>query len=300
VTKARLELTGFKTIEPDDIEIIRSYVEKYQFETCDYNTANLFSWSHFMNVKWAMYKERLMFYNFNTRFMLYPLGAEFSPKELNEISVMIENQGFEGSFISVPEGYIESKRETDEYFNIIYDEGNSDYLYETERLVSLSGRKLNKKKNLVSQFRRSYPGSRTEIFKRGHIDLCLELAKNWCVAQNEVCDEDKQLELNVMERALNNHELIGLEGVLLFIGSKLVAFALFSSQRSDTATIHFEKFDYAYKGAAQLINRETAVYLKDRFKFINREQDVCKEGLRRAKLSYEPVRLIPTYRLIRK
>lgn len=216
------------------------------------------------------------------------------------MSRMTEKEGFKGNFISVPEDYIEKNRSLSENFDVAYDPCNSDYLYLTEKLAELKGRKLHKKKNLVSQFRRSHAGYRVEIFKEEHIGSCLNLAEKWSEDQSEVPDEGKQLELKVMERALRNCNLIGLEGILIFYGGKLIAFSLFSAQRDDMATVHFEKFDYDCKGSAQAINHETALYLKDRFKYLNREQDVGLEGLRRAKMSYEPEKLITTYQLIRK
>jgi len=300
LTKKELGLTKFTTIEPEDIELIRIYIQKYQFWTCDYNAANLFSWSAFMNVRWGMYKDRMLFYNYNSQFMLYPLGEPFSVAELHSMSKMMENEGFKGNFISVPEEYVEKDRSIIDDFEVVYDPCNSDYLYITEKLAALKGRKLHKKKNLVSQFRRNYPGYKVEVFRKEHIGSCLDLADKWSADQSEVPDEGKMLELQVMERALNNCTKIGLEGLLLFHDRKLIAFSLFSGQREDMATVHFEKFDYDYKGSAQVINQETALFLKDRFKYLNREQDVGLEGLRKAKLSYEPYKLIPTYQLISK
>ncbi len=296
--KNELRLKDFRPVEPCNIELIRSYVKKYQFWTCDYNVANLFSWSAFMNVRWGMYKERLLFYNYNSQFMLYPLGEPFPVSELHSMSKMMENEGFKGNFISVPEDYIEKGLSLQDNFEVVYDRCNSDYLYLTEKLAELKGKKLHKKKNLVSQFRRNYPGYKVEVFKYEHIKSCLDLADKWSSDQSDVPDEGKELELKVMERALNNCDLIGLEGLLIFHGGKLIAFSLFSVQRDDMATVHFEKFDYDYKGSSQAINHETALYLKNRLKYLNREQDVGLEGLRKAKMSYEPLKLIPTYQLI--
>ncbi|MBU4486196.1 MAG: DUF2156 domain-containing protein [Candidatus Delongbacteria bacterium] len=300
MSKIKLELSKFKNIEPQDIDDIKNYLRKYQFDTCDYNIVNLFSWGHFLNLKWRMYKDRLLFYNFSSQFMLFPLGEVFSASEMSAISEMIENDGYKGNFVSVPEDYIEKNIEINDKFTPVYDEGNSDYLYLSENLASLGGKKLQKKKNLISQFRRNYRSYKTEIFRDDHIELCLNLAVKWCKDQNEICDEERQLEFNVLEKAIRNHTILGLEGLLLFYEENLVAFALFSEQKHDTATVHFEKYDADYKGSGQIINQETAIYLQAEYKYINREQDLGKEGLRKAKSSYAPERLIPTYRLYRK
>ena len=300
VTKPRLDLSRFQELNSKNIDIIKSYLKKYRYDTCDYNTTNFFAWSHFMNVKWGMYKDRILFYNFNTQFMLYPLGEKLSPEEMYNVSTMIGNEGYKGNFISVPEHYIEKNPGINDHFEPVYDRCNSDYVYLSEKLAELSGKKLRKKKNLISQFMRLHGDYKVEVFESKYIDECLSLSEKWYKDQNGVCDEDKTLELNVLKRALENYMITGLEGLLIFCDGKLIAFAFFSELNQETATVHFEKFDYAYKGSAQLINRETAIYLKDRYKYINREQDVCLEGLRKSKLSYDPEIIMPTYKLIRK
>ena len=299
MNKNKLELSRFKNIEAGDTDTIKNYLNKFRYETCDYNIVNLFSWGHFLNVKWGMYKDRILFYNFSTELMLFPLGELFSVSELAAISDWIRNDGFKGNFVSVPETFLDENKDIIDHFCPVYDDGNSDYLYKTENMALLGGKKLQKKKNLISQFKRSYSPYKTVTFKGENIEMCLDLSVKWCMEQNGTCDEDKKLELDVLERAVRNHKILGLEGLLLFCDDDLVAFTFFSRQNSETADIHFEKYDPAYKGSCQIINQETALYLRSRFKFVNREQDMGKEGLRKAKLSYAPERLIPTYRLLR-
>jgi len=296
----KLELSKFKNIEAGDIDTIKKYLNKFQYETCDYNIVNLFSWGHFLNVKWAFYKNRILFFNFTSGFMLFPLGETLTAAEMIELSDMIRSNGFTGNFVSVPEGYAEAHPAINDRFASVLDEGNSDYLYLSEELAVLSGKKLQKKKNLISQFKRSYDPYNIEIFSEDHIGPCLDLSIKWCRDQNDICDEEKQLELNVLKRAILNHKILGLEGLLLFHNTSLVAFTLFSELNTDTADIHFEKYDPAYKGSCQIINQETALYLRNRFKFVNREQDMGKEGLKKAKLSYAPEKILPTFKLLRK
>jgi hypothetical protein len=296
----KLELSKFKNIEAGDIDTIKNYLNKFQYETCDYNIVNLFSWGHFLNVKWAFYKNRILFFNFTSGFMLFPLGETMTAAEMTELSDMIRNSGYAGNFVSVPEKYTEAHPAINDRFESVLDEGNSDYLYLSEELAVLSGKKLQKKKNLISQFKRNHSSYRTEMFSDKHIKLCVGLALKWCRDQNDICDEERILELNVLERALGNHKILGLEGLLLFCDYDLAAFTFFSRQNSETADIHFEKYDPAYKGSCQIINQETALYLRSRFRFVNREQDMGKDGLRKAKLSYAPEKILPTFKLLRK
>jgi len=300
VSRTELNLSGFRDIDISDIEYIKKYLRKFQFRTCDYNVANLFSWSRYLNVKWGEYKGRLLFYNFDWQLMLFPLGEPFNPTEISGISDMIREEGHAGDFISVPESYVLENKDIYKMFEPEKDGPNSDYLYLSERLADLRGKKLHKKKNLISQFMRNYPDYRVEECCNENKDICINLAEKWCSMQPEDNSEGNELELKVLKRALDYFSEIGLEGLTLFCGNELVAFTYFSEQNTNMATVHFEKFDQNYKGSAQMINYQTALYLKDRYKYINREQDVGKPGLRQAKMSYDPYEIISTYRLIRK
>jgi len=297
--KDNLEVSDFKDFTSANLEIIKKITRKYPFDSCDYNIVNLFSWGHFLDCKWQIYKDRLIIYNFSSDLMLFPMGDPFTPAELKEISDIAVREKLSGNFILAPDIYILNNTELADHFQIIPDPCNSDYIYLSEKLAELNGKKLQKKKNLIWQFKRNYGEYRTELFKEEYFTLCKDLADKWCKDHNDVCDEEKKRELNVLERAISNHSMLDLKGLLIFCGNDVIAFALFSEQRTEMATIHFEKFNISYKGSAQLINQETAIHLKNSYKFINREQDLCMEGLRKSKLSYDPEKQIKTYRLIR-
>jgi hypothetical protein len=113
------------------------------------------------------------------------------------------------------------------------------------------------------------------------------------------------IELSAMEKAFDHFEDLGLEGLALMADRQMVAFSIFSPLNHDTWNVQFEKSDFDYKGAAQVINHQTALYLKDRCRYINREQDLGIKGLRQAKMSYEPETLFiphtpPAFARVRK
>ncbi|MBR4891375.1 MAG: DUF2156 domain-containing protein, partial [Clostridia bacterium] len=100
--------------------------------------------------------------------------------------------------------------------------------------------------------------------------------------------------------ALNNYFDLGFEGGILTIQGEAVAFTFGERLNDDTFCTHVEKAYGNIRGAYQMINREFARQLKDRYEFINREEDTGSEGLRRAKLSYHPHRLVIKYSAIYK
>ena len=117
------------------------------------------------------------------------------------------------------------------------------------------------------------------------------------MAESQTVSNSIREEAIVIRKGLESFNSIPLEGIAVYIkndsGNQLIGFAVYSRLNRDTYTIHFEKVNYSYAGIAQVINWETARVLKDKCKYINREQDLGIPGLRQAKLSYEPELIYP-------
>ncbi len=56
--------------------------------------------------------------------------------------------------------------------------------------------------------------------------------------------------------------------------------------------MHIEKAFADVQGAYPMINQQFAEHEASGYKYINREEDTGEEGLRKAKLSYDPVFLM--------
>ena len=103
------------------------------------------------------------------------------------------------------------------------------------------------------------------------------------------------MEVEAASEALQNAENLGLEGVVIRVNQRVVAFALGERLNQDTAVCHFEKADLFSEGLYQLVNREFARLLFQECRYLNREQDLGNMGLRSAKLSYHPIELVRKY-----
>ena len=106
---------------------------------------------------------------------------------------------------------------------------------------------------------------------------------------------DFHLEQVAITKALRNRDALGMEGLVLLEKGRVIAMTLGSALSEDTFDVHFEKAMDQYMGAYAVINREFARYLKEKYprlQWLNREDDLGLEGLRKAKLSYCPDRLI--------
>ena len=172
---------------------------------------------------------------------------------------------------------------------------HQEYVYLSEKLANLSGKDLHSKKNHVNKFRNTYnykflPMDSTVT------DKCLNLAKKWLNIKYQGDKSAYKAELNSLVTALENFDYFNLFGGVLYADDEIVAFTVGEERAEDTAIIHIEKADISYHGAFATINCEFANILKNKYKYLNREEDMGIEGLRKAKMSYKPEFLTDKYR----
>lgn len=179
--------------------------------------------------------------------------------------------------------------------NVRYEERRNsfDYLYRSFDLANLPGKEYHSKKNHISAFSRKYDWSFEPITDQNTAEV-IALSKRWC-AERGVCREESiRVERCGVRELLQNRELFGVKGGLLRVNEEAVAFTLGSPINEHVFDVHVEKALSAYAGAYAVINREFASQLTQ-YEYLNREDDMGLEGLRKAKLSYRPVLLLKKF-----
>ncbi|MCK9223608.1 MAG: phosphatidylglycerol lysyltransferase domain-containing protein [Candidatus Muirbacterium halophilum] len=294
-------MNDFKSFELKD----REYLEKFflkenNLRFCEFNFTNLYCWGEIYKILWKEFNNSILMYNGLEDVIYFPLGDEFEVKDIINISDSMIKQGKTGNYMFVPHYYIEKyKEELSDDFNIIADENNFDYIYLTEKLAFLKGRKLSKKRNLISQFERNIVDYKSELLKKEYSEECLKLARKWC--EERICDLlGFTEEMSAIRRVFDNFNKLSVEGIVVKVDGKIEAFSIFSKLYEDCYDIHFEKYNSSIKGIAQIINKDTAVYLNDKCQYINREQDMGILGLKKSKRSYYPDLMPKSYILERK
>jgi hypothetical protein len=171
-----------------------------------------------------------------------------------------------------------------------------DYLYATADLIQLAGRRFHDKRNHVNAFRRAHR-FRYEPLEERHLPACRELAEAWCRLRR--CEEDLSLagEWEAVREALAHFPDLRLSGGVILLEGRVVAFTLGELLNRDTVVIHIEKADPELKGAYAVINQQFLEHAWAQVPFVNREQDLGEPGLRTAKLSYNPVRLVEKFQV---
>lgn len=185
-------------------------------------------------------------------------------------------------------------------FTFEEDRNGFDYLYEIDRLADLPGKKLHAKRNHIRRFDEQFPDWLAEDITPANVPECVELERQWtAIRQEEEGGEETVSEETVaVIEALYHMDKLGLEGLLIRADGSPVAFSLGGLITPECFDVNFEKSFGDIQGAYPAINREMARLVRERHpqvKWLNREDDLGLEGLRRAKLSYQPDVLVAKY-----
>ncbi|MCH5267283.1 MAG: DUF2156 domain-containing protein [Lachnospiraceae bacterium] len=180
------------------------------------------------------------------------------------------------------------------YFHITEDRNYFDYIYETKRLTTLSGKKLHGKRNHIHRFKEN-PDWRYESLSAHNWRACMEMNRLWKRKRSDKWDDGMEEEFQVVNHALQNFEALGMVGGVLWLGDQIVAFTMGEPLGGDTFAVHFEKAFPEVQGAYPMINQQFVEHECQSYRYINREDDAGSEGLRRAKMSYGPDILLKKY-----
>lgn len=287
-------MLNLKALTIAEIPLLRDYLSRYPREACDYSICNLMAWGRLYNDQYTFWQDNLVIFNPQYEAICFPVGQNFESKDLVKLISLFRTEYPESELILIPEDYYLAHPELQTYLRVTEHPGWADYVYLSEKLVNLSGKKLAKKKNLVSQFMRAYPNYKVLPITAERKDVIISFAAKW-KRDRDAEGIYLQSEMKALANAMDMWDDLPIQGILICLEGRIAAFSIFSEQTPDMATIHFEKFDPAKKGSAQLINYEAAKYLAPKYKWINREQDMALEGLIQAKRSYLPERMLLYY-----
>ncbi|MGL4425788.1 MAG: DUF2156 domain-containing protein [Cetobacterium sp.] len=262
---------------------------KNSFETSDLNFTNFYLWSFSENIEYSINDNIL-----NIRGYYGGVEYYFAPicKEFNEEDIVLnikKIKDLNGKFVFIPEQYnyfLKNK------FNLEEERDSFDYIYLQEDLAFLKGRKFSSKKNKINKFFKTYAFEYEKI-SNSNIEEVRDFQRKW--SENRKHDEIILSETMGIEELLNNYEKLNLRGGILKVDDKVIGYAIGEKITQNMGVIHIEKADSEYSGSYQMINMLLAKEEFGDVEFINREDDFGSLGLREAKLSYQPIKLIKKY-----
>ena len=266
---------------------------------CEYAFANLFMWG---KQEIAFLHGCVVFFSHFGGRSVYPFPIGPGDKRA-ALEAILEDAGQRGIPCRIT-GMTPADRDTLEswfpgVFQFRISRDNFDYVYTVEDLADLRGRKFQSKRNHFNRFCTENPDHQVIPMTPDLLPQIKEFVENW-FARRQESDPlgDYFLENLALNRAFLHWETLELEGIVLMNGGKILAVSIGSRLSSDAFDVHFEKAQEDVPGAYTAVNCHFARYLRMKhpeLRFLNREDDVGLEGLRKAKLSYRPHHMIEKY-----
>ncbi len=278
---------GFTHITLGLVDEFMPYFVKTPQKSADYSFTNLWGWADYYGLALAFDKGLCWVYQEKPLPRLWaPLG-DWSAADFTKI------QEFANKTITLHRVPSLLAQQLKEQFGERLEEKESrehwEYLYKQSDLATLSGNKFHKKKNHVNAYTKAY-GIDYRPIDDSNIDHVLALQEDWCKWRDCESSPALQAESDVIFRVVGNwNRLPGLSGGALYVEEKMVAFSIGESLDKDNFVVHFEKVQPDYKGIYQAMNQTFAEKAAAGYEFVNREQDMGEEGLRQAKLTYNPL-----------
>ena len=298
-------MLDFKNIEITDKPWVDELLKYSQFKGTEYCFTSLFIWANFYNSLISRYNDILIVRSLSETGAdyLYPAG-KFSDIELKTILKLISedavNLGKSANIIGITnEGISRLENLFPQKFSFIPVRSSYDYIYCVKNLISLTGKKYQPKRNFINHFL-SNENWKYEDISLENITECTEMNNKWCEENYCIHNISKQSESCATRKALKNFFQLNLKGGFLRVDNEVIAFSIGEPLNNDTFIVHVEKAFSRIKGAYPMINREFLFHEASAFKYVNREDDAGDEGLRKAKLAYNPEYLVEKYNAILK
>ena len=288
----------FKEIELEDKKIFDEYIGKKLHENSEFNFTNFFIWRYHYKLSFTIYEDHLCIIGqYRNKFPIIfpPLGDQGSGFD-NALMMLVEyfkSKGYPVIIKSITDPIKEAiDKSLPGVFRYKPDRNMYDYIYLSEDLINLRGRKYQKKRNHINRFKSLYE-YHYEPISQENIEECLIAEMEWAAARpnNRGIREEK----SAIIEAFRNMEALGIKGGALRINDKIQAFSLGEQLNPHMAVIHIEKANIEYDGSYTMINQQFAEHCWSDFTYINREEDMGLAGLRKAKKSYYPVKMVTKY-----
>lgn len=286
----------FKPITLEDKPVYEAYLGDGKERGCEYSFANLYLWGQ---QNGTILHGHLAFLSRFGDKTVYPYPVGNGEKRIVLDSLMADAR--ERNIPLVITGMCQESRKDLERlypgeFEFYGGQDYDDYVYDIRDLAELKGRKYHRKKNHYNRFLKTYPSYQVKPLKDEDLPLVKGMLSDWYEGKRIQNPEmDFTMERRAIEKALCSYKELGMECLLLMYEGEVLAITMGSKVGRDTFDVHFEKAREDVDGAYTAINCEFAKYIRDKYPeiaFLNREEDMGIEGLRKAKESYYPHHMV--------
>ena len=294
----------FRDIDMESRELLNPYFDLVDYEACEYCFNTLYMWQHLYKTGYYIgdgFAVIVAEYEGNT-FSILPLAKkEDMPRVIKFVIDYFEKEQKKIYFRGITKEVVDYLKENyPDKFDYTEERDLFDYVYDGDSMRELKGRKNVKKRNHINYFLKEYEGRfEYRLLDENDFDACLKLVQEWTSnkEENGQVDEEMEEELIGIKKLFNSFPVIKdkLKIAGIFIDGKLEAFTMGEYLNHNMALIHIEKANPSIRGLYPYINQQFLVNEFSDVEFVNREEDLGIEGLRKAKLSYHPVKFVEKY-----
>ncbi len=287
----------FRDITLADRPWITACLRASDHRGCEYSFANNMAWRRLQGSKIARHGSFYLCCAFDTEdgtpSFIYPAGDGDHREILAEMRRFSESLGKPLHIWNVtPDRLVWLREQFGDGLAVAEQRDSWDYVYRSEDLTNLAGRKYHQKRNFLHRF--AQYEAEISPMTEADFDDCIAFA---AAQYNEKLEGDtsgisEQFAIDTYFRHFHELEL---EGTVIRADGTLIAFAVGEPLNSDTFCVHIEKADTAFQGVYAAVNQGFAARIAPRFPYINREEDMGIEGLRKAKNSYNPCFMVEKY-----
>lgn len=289
-------MIDFQPITQIEKDIYENYLFTESGHGCELSYANLCMWGEQKAA--ILHNHLVLFTKYNNKYFYpFPLGSGDKRPVLESIFADAKERGIPCIISSLTTENAQLLAELyPEKFEIRFNRDSFDYVYAIEKLAELKGRKYHRKRNHYNRFCKNNPNFHVEPLHASNEAQVKAFIDNWYQGRLEESPEnDYHNEQIALERCFTNYEKLGMESLILFQNEEILAFTMGSRLAPNTFDVHFEKARWDVEGAYTTINCEFAKHIREKYpevEFLDREEDMGLEGLRKAKESYFPHHLV--------
>lgn len=283
-----------------DKEIFCKYLGLKPHDLSVYSFTNIYIWNKLFDIKWQFIEGSLcIFFRDSIGCFLYlaPLGESITPDTVKNAFLIMDS--------------FNKNREISRIENIEEDDAafyqglgfecrikSYDYVCGRRDLACLKGDRFRHKRACLNYFLKHNQFDDLEFCLKDETG-CLKLYKLWmeqrkAVAQDPVYLGMMQDSFKSLKALLENYRHLDIMGRVVKINKEIKAFSFGFKLNQETFCILYEITDLSVKGLAQFIFQRFSSELND-YKFINIMDDSDLENLKKVKLSYRPIKLIPSF-----
>ncbi len=282
----------FRKLGKEDKPVFDTVFKEDPPQISEFTFTNLYSWRKVYDFEVSLYNGLILLSSSlrgKKRFFA-PIGQGDKKQAICEILL---DSGVQ--FIRIEES-IKHSFEHDKNLVIIEDPDNADYLYKRQDLVLLRGAKYHSKRNLIRQFKSKYTYEYI-LFGQNDVRSCLDFEERWCTIKDCASQEGLSNERQVIHEMATYFNEFNFTAAGIKIKEQIWALACAEPLNSTTLVMHVLKADPNINGLYQVMMQEFLQRQAGSFEYVNLEQDLGIEGLRKSKLSYRPVKMVKKFSL---